>query len=372
MTVKSADPLHDDRRPIPSPMFGTMIGRPELTGAPAGEMDIEMNRVEWKHHQWTARIKHIFLGQLLAGLLCLTGVCSRNLVELGISAPSCQNAANYLVMAIICSPPLIRRRSANRYGAFLEQSGRSEGSGAARTERVAWSLGRWALVAVCDLEANYLAVKAYSLTTFSSAQLLDCAVLPCVIVLSTRILGHRYRLGHIGCAGLTLLGAVLMVITDWDGLAFGENTIEPDSVAESLAEDSHIGLQPNKSDGLRRTLGDILCLLSAALYACSNVGQEAGLMYAADGVRAATADWLGVLGLIGTPLSVLQIALFEREELEQLFGQQQEENAAPSLATFSKYVLRWLWLLLYAVALFSFYCIAPRLLAGELGHCVCK
>ena len=248
----------------------------------------------------------ILFGQLLAMLLCLTGICSRNLAELGIAAPTCQNAANYLALALVYGPGLVCRRHRRRAHPRPQPA-----DGRPTAAERGWRWWHWAAVAVCDVEANYFVVKAYSLTSFSSAQLLDCFALPCVLLLSALFLGHKYGRTHLAGAAATLAGVLLMVTADWQtGGSDG---------AEADAEADEAGVAAARR---RRAIGDLLCLLSAGLYACSNVGQEAGLRRAARVGGAAASrgagQWLGVVGLVGVVLSAAQIAALEREELDQV------------------------------------------------------
>ncbi|KAK3264378.1 hypothetical protein CYMTET_26879 [Cymbomonas tetramitiformis] len=48
------------------------------------------------------------------------------------------------------------------------------------------------LLAVADVEANFLIVYAYQFTSITSVTLLDCATIPFVMALSTRFLGVRH------------------------------------------------------------------------------------------------------------------------------------------------------------------------------------
>lgn len=43
---------------------------------------------------------------------------------------------------------------------------------------------RYALLALCDVEANYFVVKAYEYTSITSVMLIDCFTIPCVMILS--------------------------------------------------------------------------------------------------------------------------------------------------------------------------------------------
>lgn len=60
---------------------------------------------------------------------------------------------------------------------------------------------RWwvyALLAIADVEANYLVVKAYQYTSITSIMLIDCFTIPCVMVLSKAVLRASVSEWHRG------------------------------------------------------------------------------------------------------------------------------------------------------------------------------
>lgn len=92
------------------------------------------------------------LGQLLSWLVCGTGVFSQLLVtNYDIAIPTTQSFLNYLLLgfvyttALACHPRDFKTR--------LKETG--------------W---KYFLLALCDVEANYLVVKAYQYTNLTSIQ----------------------------------------------------------------------------------------------------------------------------------------------------------------------------------------------------------
>lgn len=92
------------------------------------------------------------LGQLLSWLVCGTGVFSQLLVtNYNIEIPTTQSFLNYLLLgfvyttALACHPRDFKTR--------LKETG--------------W---KYFLLALCDVEANYLVVKAYQYTNLTSIQ----------------------------------------------------------------------------------------------------------------------------------------------------------------------------------------------------------
>lgn len=150
---------------------------------------------------------------------------------------------------------------------------------------------KYLLLAILDVEANYLVVRAYEYTTITSIQLLDCFSIPCVMALSWFLLKTRYSWLHVCGVAICLSGIVVLFISDMGG---------NDSTTASDA-----------------TLGNILCLCGAALYGICNVSQEY-LVRNFDRF-----EFLTMLGLWGTIVSGLQVAIFERDEISSVGSQYQ-------------------------------------------------
>jgi drug/metabolite transporter (DMT)-like permease len=301
--------------------------------------------------RWTRTVGHLALGQLLSVLVCTTGVFSKRLAQAGIVAPTAQSFANYAMLGLVWSAVLAVHPPAAAPSATVD----------APREQHWRPRACHALIAAADVEANYIVVKAYSLTSFTSVQLMGCASLPLAMLLSKRYLGRRYSAPHYlalaGCVG----GLALLVLSD----------TSTDSSAAAPAP----------------LLGDLLCLASGSLYALSNVGQEAVLTPAehARGRLAAAVQarppsggssggggggwsrgasgrlegraWLARLGIFGSGISAVQILLLEREELlalgEALQAGEQDGGWVATQAVG------------FGLALFSFYSLAPLLFAAR-------
>ncbi|XP_061734417.1 solute carrier family 35 member F2-like [Nerophis ophidion] len=143
---------------------------------------------------------------------------------------------------------------------------------------------KYFLLGLVDVEANYAVVRAYQYTTLTSVQLLDCFVIPVVMVLSYWVLKTRYRPVHYVAVCICLLGVGAMVGAD---LLAGR---DQGSTANLL-------------------LGDGLVLLSATLYGVSNVCQEYTVK------KHSRVEFLGMVGLFGTAISSVQMIILERHQL---------------------------------------------------------
>lgn len=199
------------------------------------------------------------LGQLLSVLVTGTGICSTILASRGMSFPMLQSTLTYVVLSLQLVASA-RRRTAERW----------------------W---KYALIAVVDFEANFLLILAYRYTSIASVMLLDCATIPCIMLLSRAVLKARYTRKHALGVCLCIVGLACAIASDWFCLQRGGEA-SPDAV-----------------------LGDALTLCGAALYAVSNVCQE--LLVKQHGRD----EFLGYVGLFGGLLGLLQTGLLEGAQL---------------------------------------------------------
>jgi len=181
------------------------------------------------------------------------------------------------------------------------------------------------LVALCDVEGNFLLVLAYRYTDITSVQLLDCFTIPVVMVLSWALLKVRYNRKHFMGACICLAGLGMLIASD---ILTGRNDSDDDDDGSSNS-DRH------------RLIGDLLVLGGCVLYALSNLAQE-HLVKNYD--RLEFLSWLGICGAI---ISGIQMAIVERNELSEV--------------PWSSAVV-WAYILGFNVCLFSLYFITPLLL----------
>ncbi|XP_032432107.1 solute carrier family 35 member F2-like [Xiphophorus hellerii] len=208
-------------------------------------------------------LKTIAMGQVLSLLICGTAGSCQYLADAGVETPMLQSFLNYALLLLTYTPTLcIHRGDANIL----------------KIVRTKW--WKYLLMGLADVEANYTVVKAYQFTTLTSIQLLDCFVIPVLMVLSWIFLKTRYRPLHFVAVVVCLLGVGAMVGAD---IVAGRN-------------------QGSKSDVV---LGDGLVLLSSVLYAVSNLCQEHTVK------NLSRVEFLGMMGLFGTLISGAQLAALE-------------------------------------------------------------
>jgi len=92
-------------------------------------------QIEWR------TVWLIALGQLISAVLCGTGVLTTLLVNRGVETPCFQAFGNYLLLAVVYGTVLLRQ---GQFWPVLHSHG-----------------GKFAVLALIDVEANYAIVKAY-------------------------------------------------------------------------------------------------------------------------------------------------------------------------------------------------------------------
>ncbi|ORC93856.1 uncharacterized protein TM35_000017330 [Trypanosoma theileri] len=201
---------------------------------------------------------HVLLGQGVAFLNSLTGVSTTMLVNDDASYPLLQSVTAYAFIFVVYAPLLLILYFRSRHQRY-------------KNYKFFYRPWKYAILGLIDMEANFVVVKAYQYTDIISAQLLGCFSIPCVLILSFFILKMRFALTHIiGCI-IATGGLVLLVVLDADG-------ISRDIVRENVVK------------------GDLLCLLSAALYATSNVLTESFIKPQFSGGQIEMTEPLGVTG----------------------------------------------------------------------------
>uniref|UniRef100_A0A8C2VG56 Solute carrier family 35 member F1 n=2 Tax=Chinchilla lanigera TaxID=34839 RepID=A0A8C2VG56_CHILA len=210
----------------------------------------------------------VALGQVLSLLICGIGLTSKYLSEdFHANTPVFQSFLNYILLFLVYTTTLAVRQGEENLLAILR--------------RRWW---KYMILGLIDLEANYLVVKAYQYTTLTSIQLLDCFVIPVVILLSWFFLLVRYKAVHFLGIVVCILGMGCMVGAD-------------------VLVGRHQGAGENK------LVGDLLVLGGATLYGISNVWEEYIVR------TLSRVEFLGMIGLFGAFFSGIQLAIMEHKEL---------------------------------------------------------
>lgn len=198
--------------------------------------------------------------------------------------------------------------------------------------------------AILDVEANFCVLLAYNYTTITSVMLLDCFSIPCVVILSTFFLGYKYSKIHFFAIMLCLIGFLFIVLNDANvfegnnGSSDGDDEVPNDqdptdppvvssslsisftsyiisSISSFFSTSSFVSTSyPSRrlSSGMSKAiLGDILCLCSAFLYACSNTLQEKMIK------NNKRKEFLGNLGRFGCVISFVQCMIVDYHRISE-------------------------------------------------------
>ncbi|CEF98321.1 Solute carrier family 35 member SLC35F1/F2/F6 [Ostreococcus tauri] len=218
-----------------------------------------------------ARGTGVALAQACAFVNACSAAASYALERRGVSLPSWQTFYAYACVACAFAPGYAMRTA--------------RGGGGANRARV----GRYAALALLDVEANYCVTRAFEYTSMTSVSLLDSATIPFAMILSVYALGARYGKGHVAGGALAFAGLVVLVLGD-----------------------AMPSARTSGGDGSNVPLGDFLAVVAAALYATSNVLNE-GFLRDADKV-----EILAHIGVFGTVISGTQSAVLEGMKFSQL------------------------------------------------------
>ncbi|XP_020792717.1 solute carrier family 35 member F2 isoform X2 [Boleophthalmus pectinirostris] len=240
-------------------------------------------------------LKTVAMGQVLSLLICGTAVTCQYLVEEKVDTPMLQSFLNYALLLLVYTTGLCTRKGDRNLWRVLRSN---------------W--WKYLVMGLADVEANYTVVKAYQYTTLTSIQLLDCFVIPVLMLLSWFFLKTRYRPLHFAAVMVCLIGVGAMVGAD---------------ILAGRAQGSEEAV----------VLGDALVLVSASLYAVSNVCQEHTVK------TLSTGEFLGMMGLFGTIISGVQLAVLE--------------SGAVGLITWNLRIA--LLFALYALCMFALYSFMP-------------
>lgn len=243
-----------------------------------------------------------FYAQVVSLLVCCTGIINSELDgTYDINIPTAQSVFNYILLACTFTPIWFYKNK-TEFKSIIKAH---------------W--WKYLLLALADVEANYLIIKAYSLTIVTTIQVIDAFVLPITLLLSYIFLKLRYKSNNILGVICCLAGCSLIVTAD-----YLVHINDPDSNAK------------------HRVSGDLLCFMASILYAVSNVGSE---MFVKDNSKL---EYLSMIGVFGTLISLVQMFIAERSEISQLLG--------------SDNISIWALFLLESLVMFLIYSIIPCIL----------
>eukprot|EP00890_Picochlorum_soloecismus_P005590 jgi/Picsp_1/6031/NSC_03385-R1_solute carrier family 35 member f1 len=273
----------------------------------------------------------IAIAQILSILISITSIISAFLFKQGLSCPASQNFLCYLLLFLFhkccsrhvqclrnldyCNEYDTRNESAADEGVY-EHAGNENSSSSKFNKFNKW---KFMLLALLDVEANFLIVLSFRYTSVTSVVLLNQFSIPMAAILTWFAGLAKYSFGNMAGIACCLLG--LVVLTSSDIFLRGNSDVD-------------------RSRGSNPLMGDSLALLAAMIYASANVFQELLLE------RASATDVLGNLGMYGAIISLVQGLLLELKIL--------------AAATWSLSIIGVFFA--YSCVLFLFYSLVPKVL----------
>ena len=243
------------------------------------------------------QIPHPFLAQFLSLFIASSAFCSESLSRYyGVSIPTTQSSLVYLGLSMhVCF--LIRKNSGGR-----DEEGKHYFPGTSIPLSVPYYI--YIIIALLDVEANYLIVSAFRYTSITSIALIDCTSIPFVMLFSIPILRVVYNRRQILSALVCLVGLGIIVYADSNK----NNAASESSASEKPSSES--SSESTNGDSIK---GDLLCLAGASLYALNNVLAE---KFCKTNSRV---EYLSFLGLFGTIISAVQIFFTEKDDFVHFF-----------------------------------------------------
>ncbi|KAJ7623314.1 DUF914-domain-containing protein [Roridomyces roridus] len=246
---------------------------------------------------WTRQ----FLLSLLAGQvasLCITctNTVTTELVMRNWALPTTQNVFFYFALFAIYTPYTMYRYGLGGWAKMVLRDG--------------W---KYLILAACDVEGNFLVVKAYEYTDLLSCMLLDAWAIPVCMIFSYIYMRKGYHWSQILGVLICILGLGLLVASD---------------------ELTHKDYSP-----LSRGKGDAFMVAGATLYGFTNATEEFFVR------KRPLYEVVGQLGMFGFIICIIQAAGLEHEGMK---------TATWNGATVGL-------LLAYTVAMIILYTVAPLL-----------
>lgn len=240
--------------------------------------------------------KILLFGQALSLLLAISGAAQATLhFDCNLSAPTFSSGIFYFLLSLHLIPLYRRGLKSRRNNSFDGIVGV-----ATNTAPRHWFLGIFPLqvhplaylgIALIDVEANYFTVLAFRYTTLTSVTLFDALAIPSAMTLSFLFLKRRYHKIHFLGVFVCFLGIGCNVFADYE--------------ADHKKPDEEY---PHK------LLGDMLAICGGIMYGANDVLAELSVRRFGGPV-----EFLGMLGMFATLISIIQAAILERDDIATFF-----------------------------------------------------
>ncbi|KIJ63079.1 hypothetical protein HYDPIDRAFT_134817 [Hydnomerulius pinastri MD-312] len=148
---------------------------------------------------WTRSFAYSLIGgQVLSLCITCSSVTTTELVDRNWVLPSTQTFFTYLSLFVVFTPYTIYRYGFKGWGKVILRDG--------------W---KYFLLAACDVEANFLSVKAYGYTDLLSCMLLDAWAIPVCLLSCWVYMKTKYHWTQIFGVGVCIAGLGLLVASDF-------------------------------------------------------------------------------------------------------------------------------------------------------------
>ncbi|KAI0305797.1 DUF914-domain-containing protein [Multifurca ochricompacta] len=251
-----------------SPLSGEqVIARPEIDYSSLGAFC----RSSWRRFAslWTRRfVLSLLSGQIVSLCITCTNVTTEELTTRNWALPTTQTFFLYFSLFVVYTPYTIYKYGFVGWLKVIYKDG--------------W---KYIILAACDVEGNFLVVKAYQYTNLLSCMLLDAWAIPICMIFSYVYMRTRFHwtqiLGVVICvAGLGLLVASDQITNkDWPALNKGK--------------------------------GDAFMIVGATLYGFTNATEEFFVR------RRPLYEVVGQLGMWGTIINGIQASSLEHKKMKE-------------------------------------------------------
>ncbi|TCD61781.1 hypothetical protein EIP91_007959 [Steccherinum ochraceum] len=246
---------------------------------------------------WTKRfVLSLLAGQVVSLCITCTNLTTTELVMRNWSLPTTQTFFLYFSLLVIYTPYTIYQYGFKGWGKMILRDG--------------W---KYFFLAACDVEGNFLVVKAYEYTTLLSCMLLDAWAIPVCLFFCWVYMRPAYRWTQILGILICVLGLGLLVASD--------------------------EITDKDWPALSRAKGDVFMLVGATLYGFTNATEEFFVR------KRPLYEVVGQLGMWGTLINGIQAAGLEHNDMR---------TASWNGATIGLLVA-------YTAAMFILYTVAPIL-----------
>ncbi|KIK99792.1 hypothetical protein PAXRUDRAFT_432759 [Paxillus rubicundulus Ve08.2h10] len=250
----------------------------------------------WKS-LWTKRfVFSLVAGQVVSLCITVTIVTTAELISRNWSLPTTQTWFLYFSLFVVYTPYTIYKYGLRGWGKMVVRDG--------------W---KYFFLACCDVEGNFLVVKAYNFTDLLSCMLLDAWAIPVCLFFCWIYMGTRYHWTQILGILVSVGGLGMLVASDM------------------LTDKNYSALNKGK--------GDAFMIVGATLYGFTNATEEFFVR------KRPLYEVVGQLGMWGTLVNGIQASALEHYDMTK---------ASWNGATIGL-------LLAYTVAMFILYTTAPLL-----------